>query len=167
MRSALAMWPLADLRVIRPAPTAAQPPEPFPRFAGYGLCIASLASRRSGSGRLYISTTTTIGTFNTRCAEGSSAPRSWTEGAFHGLRRASTATAPSFPSPKAGFLAALAHPSLTSQTAPIAPPASHPSLSITHQGIATRAPASPRVLQPHRQAIVNLSLPTSSSSFSS
>jgi hypothetical protein len=37
-----------DLRVIRPAPTAARPPKPFPGFAGYRPGIASLAPQAIG-----------------------------------------------------------------------------------------------------------------------
>ena len=37
-----------DLRVLRPAPTAARPPKPLPGFAGYRPGIASLAPQAIG-----------------------------------------------------------------------------------------------------------------------
>ena len=80
-----------DLRVIRPAPTAARPPKPFPGFAGYRSGIASLAPQAIGvETALPGSRRQQLRTFNAQYAEGLLSARSWTKSAFHGLRRACT-----------------------------------------------------------------------------
>ena len=86
-----------DLRVLRPAPTAARPPTPLPGFAGYRRGIASLAPQATGPRRLSRVPRTTIRTFNAQYAGGFLSARSWNKSAFHGLRRARTGSAPSLP----------------------------------------------------------------------
>jgi hypothetical protein len=83
---------------------------------------------------------TTIRTFNAQYAGGFLSARSWTPGAFHGLRRARTGSGPSLPRLLADRLTTLAQASLTLQTARSLPPRFAPGLSTTHGGFTTGDP---------------------------
>jgi len=130
-----------DLRVLRPAPTAARPPTPLPGFAGYRRGIASRRSRRvAGPRRLSRVPRTTIRTFNAQYAGGFLSAHSWNQDAFHGLRRHTTGSAPSFSARRRLWLTTLTQASLALQTARSIPPRFAPSLSTTHGGITTEDP---------------------------
>ena len=116
-----------DLRVIRPAPTAARPPKPLPGFAGYRPGIASRrpAGDRGRDGspgfprRPFARSTP-----NT--PEGSSAPAPGPRAPSMAFAVLAPARHPLFPRPKAGSLTTLTQASLTLQTARSLRPASHP-----------------------------------------
>jgi hypothetical protein len=82
-------------RALRPAPTAARPPRPFPGITGYRPGIASHHPQTAGPRRLSRVPTTTIRTFNAHYAGGFLSARSWTKDAFHGLHRVANDSAPS------------------------------------------------------------------------
>jgi hypothetical protein len=115
-----------DLRVLRPAPTAARPPTPLPGFAGYRPGIAPATPQATGPRRLSWVPTTTVRTFNAQYAGGFLSARSWTKSAFRGLRRERTGSAPSISRVNAGRLTTLTQASLALQTARSLRPASHP-----------------------------------------
>jgi hypothetical protein len=145
-----------DLRVLRPAPTAARPPKPLPGFAGYRPGIASLARRRSGSRRLSRVPTTTVRTFNAQYAGGFLSARSWNKNAFRGLRRDRTGSAPSLSRHRRDRLTTLPQASLTLQTARSLRPASHPTSRSRTGASLPGTQASPRTgLTPagHRELI--------------
>ena len=73
-------------------------------------------------------------------AGGSLSARFWIPGAFHGLRRECTGSAPSTPARRRAHLTTLAQASLALQTARSHPSCFAPGLSTTHEDIATRDP---------------------------
>ena len=73
-------------------------------------------------------------------AGGSFSARFWIPGAFHGLRRECTGSAPSTPARRRAHLTTLAQASLALQTARSHPSCFAPGLSTTHEDIATRDP---------------------------
>jgi hypothetical protein len=145
-----------DLRVLRPAPTAARPPWPLPGFAGYRPGIASRHPQPAGPRRLSRVPRTTIRTFNAQYAGGFIGARSPTKSAFHGLHRRLTGSAPSLPRSHAGRLTTLAQASLTLQTARSLRPASHPASRPRTGASPPGTQASPGP-DSHRQAALNLS----------
>jgi hypothetical protein len=130
-----------DLGVLRPVPTAARPPHPFPVSPVIGAASLPATPKATGPRRLSQVPRTTIRTFNAQYAGGFLSARSWNQNAFHGLRRHDNGSAPSWPHPKAGeSMTTLTQASLHVADRTIASARSAPGLSTTHGGIATRDP---------------------------
>ena len=115
-----------DLRVLRPAPTAARPPKPFPGFAGYRPGIASLAPQAIGvetalpgshDDRSHVQRPIRRRVPQRPLLDQERLP--WPSPCLHRLGTLSSR-------PKAGSLTTLTQASLTLQTARSLRPASHP-----------------------------------------
>jgi hypothetical protein len=146
-----------DLRVLRPAPTAARPPPPLPGFAGYRRGIASRAPQATGPRRLSRVPRTTIRTFNAQYAGGFLSARFWIPGAFRGLRRHLTGSAPSLPAHRRSLddaCSGFTH--VADRTVAHAPLRTRP---LDHaRGHHYQGPRRLPGPDSHRQAILNLSL---------
>ncbi|MCA1707041.1 MAG: hypothetical protein LC808_28755 [Actinobacteria bacterium] len=129
----------ADRHYYRPLRLPLDRP-PFPGIAGYRWAPLPATPQATGPRRLSPVPKTTIRTFNAQYAGGFLSARSQIPGAFHGLRRAPSGSAPSPPAHRRDRLTTLAQASLTLQTARSLPPRFAPSLSTTHGGITTRDP---------------------------
>ena len=81
--------------LLRPAPTAARPRNPFPGFAGYRRASLPATPQQAGPRRLSPVPRTALRPFHAPYAGGSFSVRSWIPDAFHGLHRAQTGSAPS------------------------------------------------------------------------
>ena len=146
-----------DPGILRPAPTAARPPGHFPGAPVIDQASLTATRQATGPRRLSRVPRTTIRTFNAQYAGGFLSARSWTEKAFHGLRRGLTGSAPSLPTRRRVRLTTLAQASLALQTIRSIPPASHPASrprTEAHYQGPTHLPGP----DSHRQAIPNLTL---------
>jgi hypothetical protein len=115
-------------------------PHHFPGSPVIGGASLPVTPQATGPRRLSRVPRPTIRTFNAQYAGGFLSARSWTQSAFHGLRRAQTGSAPSLSIPKDGAVTTLTQASLALQTARSLPPRSAPSLSTTHGGFTTGDP---------------------------
>jgi len=103
--------------------------------------IASRHPQRAGPRRLSRVPRTTIRTFNAQYAGGFLSARFWIPGAFRGLRRRLTGSAPSLPAHRRSLDDACSgFTSLTLQTARSLTPRFAPGLSAAHGGITTGDP---------------------------
>jgi hypothetical protein len=146
-----------DLRVLRPAPTAARPPKPLPGFAGYR---PGIASRRPAGGRGrdgspgFPRRPFARSTPNT--PEGPSAPAPGTRAPSMAFAVHTPARHPLFPAHRRDRLTTLTQASLTLQTARSLRPASHPTSRSRTGASLPGTQASPRTgLTPagHRELI--------------
>ena len=149
-----------DLRVLRPAPTAARPPTPLPGFAGYRRASLPAAPQATGPRRLSRVPRTTIRTFNAQYAGGFLSARSWNQERFpwpSPLHR--TGSAPSLPRPQTGGSLNDAYSGFThvaDRTVASAPLRTRP---LDHaRGHHYQGPRRLPGPDSHRQAILNLSL---------
>ena len=100
----------------------------------------------------------TIRTFNAHYAGGFLSARSWNQNAFHGLRRVTNGSAPSWPTPTAGPLDD-AYSGFTHVADRAVAPAPLRTRPLDHaRGLRYRGPRRLPGPDSHRQAIVNLSL---------
>jgi len=83
--------------LLRPAPTAARPPRRFPGSPVIDRASLPATPQATGPRRLSPVPRTTIHTFHAQYAGGFLSARSRIPGAFHGLRRCATGSAPSLP----------------------------------------------------------------------
>jgi hypothetical protein len=98
---------------------------PLPGITGYRRASLPATPQATGPRRLSPVPRTTIRTFNAQYAGGFFSARSRIPGAFHGLRRARSGSAPPWPAERVR-LTTLAQASLTLQTVRSLRPASHP-----------------------------------------
>jgi hypothetical protein len=115
-------------------------PHHFPGSPVIGGASLPATPQATGPRRLSRVPRTTIRTFNAQYAGGFLSARSWTKSAFHGLRRYTTGSAPSFSVRRRLWLTTLTQASLALQTARSIPPRFAPGLSTTHGGFTTRDP---------------------------
>jgi hypothetical protein len=130
---------------------------PLPGITGYRRASLPATPQATGPRRLSPVPRTTIRTFNAQYAGGFFSARSRIPGAFHGLRRARSGSAPPWPAERVR-LTTLAQASLTLQTVRSLRPASHPA---SRPRTGASLPGGPGHLpgpDPHRQAALNLSL---------
>jgi hypothetical protein len=114
-------------------------PHHFPGSPVIGRASLPATPQATGPRRLSPVPRTTIRTFDAQYAGGFFGARSWTPGAFHGLRRPCTGSASPLPARRRLFDDACSGFTHVADRA-VAPPRFAPGLSTTHGGIATGDP---------------------------